>query len=95
MLVKRFLVRVCGSSAAPKKEAFDPGGLVWPPRSNALRTTERRGKKHLVEVAPLGRLDRMRRMSVQGARGARGSFAPTAKTQWWGAAPPSQNRENY
>ena len=25
----------CGSSAAPTKKAFDRGGPVWPPRSNA------------------------------------------------------------
>ena len=25
----------CGSSAAPKQKAFDRGGPVWPPRSNA------------------------------------------------------------
>ena len=41
MIVKQFLVRVCGSAAAPKRKAFDQGGPVWPPRSNV--TNDRLG----------------------------------------------------
>ena len=69
-----------------------------------------RKKKHLIEAAPLDRLDQMLRMTVYGRGGPGGGsppakpvkggvwrgFAPPAKNRGvWGAAPPSQNRKIF
>ena len=50
--MKRFLVRVCGSSAAPKKQSFDRGGPVWPPRSNVTNDRLRRGSQAALPPQP-------------------------------------------
>ena len=44
-----------------KKKAFDEGGPVWPPGSNAKDGRTSPSKKHLIEAVPFGRLDQMLR----------------------------------
>ena len=53
-------------------KAPDPGGIVWPPRSNSQDNRTALKKKHLIEVAPFGRLDQMLRTTVQGGWGSVG-----------------------
>ena len=68
----------CGSSAAPKKKAFERGGPGWPPRSNAKHGRTAPKKKNLIKAAPFGRLDQMLWTAVQGE--AWGGFAHPAET---------------
>ena len=42
---RSFVGAFCRSSAAPKKKAFDRGGPIWPPRSNAKDDCSRGGSK--------------------------------------------------
>ena len=66
MLVKRFLVEVCISSAARKEKAVDRGGPIWPPPSHLKDDRTAPKKKAFDRGGPFTRLDQMLRTTIYG-----------------------------
>ena len=84
--MKRLLGRVCRSSAAPKKKAFERGGPIWPPLSNAKDDRTAPKKKAFDRGGPVW--PPRSNAADDRLRGSGEALLPQPKTEGLGGAAP-------